>query len=46
MPGSGIYMSADAINELRNDSDYIVEALMAIGDEQPKVARFLFFIFN
>nr|CAD2193449.1 unnamed protein product [Meloidogyne enterolobii] len=39
MPGAGIYMSADAIHELRSDPDYIVEALMAIGDEQPKVAR-------
>nr|CAD2180872.1 unnamed protein product [Meloidogyne enterolobii] len=39
MPGAGIYMSADAIHELRSDPDYIVEALMAIGDEQPRVAR-------
>lgn len=37
--GGGLYMSADAIHELSNDPDYIAEALRALGDEQPRVAR-------
>ena len=35
--------SADAINYL--DPDYLTEALAAIGDEQPIVARFVLFLF-
>jgi hypothetical protein len=34
----GKAFSSDAINEL--DPDYLIEALLAIGDEQPIVARY------
>uniref|UniRef100_A0A183C3T9 Rho-GAP domain-containing protein n=1 Tax=Globodera pallida TaxID=36090 RepID=A0A183C3T9_GLOPA len=37
--GKGVYLSADDIRQLNNDSDYIAEALRTLGDEQPRVAR-------